>query len=115
MKLVDADEKVPMTLKPSEGDVLTFAPVTQGIAVLGCYPFFLAPGPILEVNIEEDAVHLSTMVAAGILIYCERQVLEVRRNGKVIPWEYDSRRQILSLDTRACISSGHAAYTISFE
>lgn len=115
IKIVHRNELVAITLKPGEADVFTFAPLVNGIAVLGCYPFFLAPGPILEVNIEDDAMHISTRVASGIIIYSERQILEVRRNGRTIPWEYDSRRQTLSIDSRACISSGHAAYTITFE
>jgi len=113
--IVKADEAISITLKPKQSDVLTFTPVKNGIAVLGCYSFFLTPGPITEVNIEEDSMHISSLVAAPMIIYCERQILEVRRNGTAIPWSYDFKRQTLSIDSRSHISPGHAVYSIAFE
>lgn len=115
VKLVKPNESVDITLKPNQNDVLIFAPVHQGIAVLGCSSFFLAPGPLLEVNIDDDSIHISTLMATRLLVYCERQILEVRRNGKVVPWEYDYRRHTLSIDSRARNLSGHASYNIIFE
>ncbi len=45
-----------------------------------------APRAITEVVIEEDSVHISSIIAAPLLLYCDRQVLEVRCNGRVLPW-----------------------------
>lgn len=115
IKVVRAGESLSITLKPNQSDVFTFAPVNQGIAVLGCHSFFLAPGPITEVHIEEDAMHISSMVASPLLVYCERQILEVRRNAASIPWEYDIKRKILSIDTRASSAATPSLYTIAFE
>lgn len=115
VKLVGPDEEVAITLKPHQSDVFTLAPVHNGIAVLGGCSFFLAPGPLIEVHIEEESIHISAMVSTQLLIYCERQVLEVRRDDRAIPWEYDNRRHTLSIDSRARNTPGHAAYTITFE
>lgn len=115
VKLVAPDEAVDVTLKPEQSDVFTFAPVRQGIAVLGGCSFFLAPGPVHEVLIEEDSVHVTTLASTRLLMYCERQILEVRRNGRAIPWEYDSRRCTLSIDSRRCNAPGNAFYSIAFE
>lgn len=113
--LFDYNDHFPITLKPNQSDILTFVPVKNGIAVLGCYSFFLAPGPITEVHIEEDSMHISSLVAAPMVLYCEKQILEVRCNGIVIPWEYDEKRKILSIDSRSHIEDVHSVYHIVFE
>lgn len=115
VKLVAHDEPVAITLKPTKNDVFTFAPLRSGVAVMGCYWYILAPGTISEVHIEEDSVHISSLVAAPLLLYCSRQVLEVRRDGKAIPWEHDNKRFTLSIDHRKRIVEGHALYSIIFE
>jgi raffinose synthase len=115
IKIVQPDESVAITLKPHQSDVFTFAPVHDGIAVLGGCSFFLAPGPLLDVDIEEESIHISTLVSTRILIYCERQILEVRRNGKTIPWEYESKRHILSIDSRDRDIAAFSVYIITFE
>lgn len=113
--VVSTEECIPVTLKASQSDVFTFAPIKQGIAVLGCHSFFLAPGPITEVHIEEDTMHISSLVASPLLVYCERQIFEVRRNGIAIPWEYDIKKKILSIDTKASSAATPSLYTIVFE
>lgn len=115
VKIVQPDESVAITLKPHQSDVFTFAPVHDGIAVLGGCSFFLAPGPLLDVDIEEESIHISTLVSTRLLIYCERQILEVRRNGKTIPWEYESKRHILSIDSRDRDVAAFSVYSITFE
>lgn len=115
VKLLHKEENIDITLKPRQSDVFTLAPVHNGIAILGGCSFFLSPGPIVEVHIEEDSIHITTLVSTRLLIYCERQILEVRRDDRAIPWEYDSKRCILSIDSRACREDGHALYTITFE
>lgn len=113
--VVAAGEPVAITLKPRQCDVFIFAPVIDGVAVLGCHSLFLPPGPITEVVIEDDSVHISSLIAAPLLLYCERQVLEVRCNGHVLPWGHDARRHLLSLDVRSHIEEAPAIYSITFE
>lgn len=113
--VVGARDKIAITLKAYQSDILTFAPVKHGIAVIGCYSFFLAPGPLTEVNIEEDSMHISSLVEAPLIIYCEREILEIRCNGAVVPWEYDSKRKALSIDSRSKILNTHSIYSITFE
>jgi hypothetical protein len=108
-------DKIEITLKFKGADVLTFAPVKNGLAVLGCYNFLLTPGPITEINIDEDSMHISTLAASPMMIYCEREIFEVRRNGHAIPWEYNEKRKILCLDSRSNHMNEHSVYTIVFE
>jgi hypothetical protein len=116
IKLIQRHESVAITLKPHESDVFTLAPVHSGIAVLGGCSFFLAPGPLLDVHIEEESIHITTLVPTQLLIYCERQILEVRRDGRTIPWEYDSKRHTLSVDSRVRSKvTGPSLYSITFE
>lgn len=109
------NERIDITLKWGGADVFTFAPIKNGLAVLGCYQFFLTYGPIIEVTMEEDSLHIITQIATPILIYSEREILEVRRNGHTIPWEYDEKRKILSIDSRFQSFNEHSAYSVSFE
>jgi raffinose synthase len=113
--VIKEGEHLAITLKPNESDVITFSPVKNGIAVIGCYSYFLAPGPISEVNVEENAMHISSLVAAPLIVYCERPILEVRRNNTVIPWEHDIKRNILTIDSRTHISNYYSIYSIAFE
>lgn len=112
---VERHTPIAMNLRPREADVFTFVPIIDGIAVIGCHSFFLSPGPITEVVIEDQSVHISSLIAASLLVYCERQVLEVRRHNEVVPWEYDSRRCLLSIDTRLHIEESPSIYSITFE
>lgn len=113
--LYNKKEFFKISLKPHQSDVFTFTPVENGVAVLGCYSFFLAPGPILEVNLEEDSMYITSLVAAPVIIYCEKQILEVRRNGTTIPWEYDERRKTLTLEARSHVHDQIAHYHVIFE
>jgi len=115
IKLLEKNESVAITLKSHQSDVFTLAPVRSGIAVLGGCSFFLSPGPLLEVHIDDESIHITTIISTKLLVYCERQILEVRRNGRNIPWEYESKRHILSIDSRSPCVTGHALYTITFE
>lgn len=113
--LFEADESIAITLKAHGNDIFTFAPEHNGIAVMGSYLFYLSPGPILEVIVENDSIHISSLAGAPIIIYCERDVFEVRRNGVTIPWEYDVRRKTLTIDTRSTVVNAHSHYTVTFE
>ncbi len=115
MGLVEKTAALSLKLKNGQSDVLTFAPVKKGIGVIGCYLFFLASAPIVDVAIEEDSMHISSSLCSPLLVYCERQVLEIRRGGQVIPWTLDNKRRLLSIDPRASITEIASYYTISFE
>ncbi len=110
----DSYEKIEVTLKPNHADVFTFAPIKNGVAVLGCYNFYLLRGAITEVNIDEDSIHITAWIASPMIIYCEHDVLDVRRNGAVIAWEYDEKRKILCIDSRLNHLDEHSVYSISF-
>ncbi|MFT4551604.1 MAG: hypothetical protein ACI9S8_000220 [Chlamydiales bacterium] len=112
---VSHDEKIPIKLKPNLNDVITFSPIKNGIALLGCYSFLLIQGPILDLTIGEDTIYISTVITAPLLIYCERKVLEIRRNGKIIPWDHNEKNHILSIDTRSNIEDSPSNYTVGFE
>ena len=109
------EDQLKVTLKSKQDDIVTFSPVKEGVGIIGCYPFYLAPGPILEVVLEEEELHISSLVAAPMFLYCERQILDVKRNGHAIPWEYDSVKGTLSIDSRSHIEEVHAMYHITFE
>lgn len=109
------DAIIPISLRPAQADAIIISPIRLGIAVFGCHEFYVSPGTLIDVDIEEDSVHISMIVAGPLLLYCEKQVLEVRRNGQTVPWELDSKRKILSIDAQSPIIETHATYNILFE
>ncbi|MDP1835584.1 MAG: Sip1-related alpha-galactosidase [Chlamydiales bacterium] len=113
--VITHEEKISFTLKPRESDIFTFSPLTRGIAVIGSHTFLLAPGPITEIVIEDDSIHIGSIVAAPILLYCEHQILEIKRNNEIVPWEYDYRRHLLCLDTRLHVEEIPSIYSITLE
>jgi hypothetical protein len=115
IKVIEADDNLAFTLKARECDIFTFSPITNGVAVIGCHSFFLAPGPLTEVVIEEESIHIGSIVAAPLLVYCEHQIHEVRCNNELIPWEYDNKLHLLSLDSRLQVEEIPAIYSISLE
>jgi len=113
--VMEKKQKMEITLKPNQSDIITFSPIKEGVALIGCYHFLLPPGPITEMTIEEESVHVSSLVTAPMIMYCERQILEIRRNGEVIPWEYDHEKNVLTFDSRSNLIELPAMYTITFE
>ena len=77
--------------------------------------YFSCSRGINDVDIEEECVHISAKAAAPLILYCEKEVLEVRRNDIPIPWEYDKDRKILSLDNRTQVVNSPSMYMIMFE
>ena len=108
-------QQLSITLKPNESDIYTFAPLEKGVAVFGCYPFYLAPGPVTEVNVEEDLMVIGSLVAAPLIVYCEKEIFDVRRNGSAVPWEFDNIRKILTIEARSHIVGIPSVYTIHFD
>ena len=112
---VDSEGELPIVLKPGQSDAITVTPILNGIAVIGCYPFFLASRPIMEINIDDDSLHISTTVSGPMIVYSERHILEIRRNGHAIPWAYDAKRCLLSIDSHSNIVETSSLYSIAFE
>lgn len=115
LRVVRQEEAIDVTLSANGCDIITFCPVANGVAVIGSSAFFLAPGPILETTIEEESVHVSSLVTTSMLMYCERQVLEVRRNGEVVAWDYDNQLKLLNFDINTVFHELPAMYNITFE
>lgn len=102
-------------LKNGQSDILTLAPIQEGIGVIGCHLLFLAPGLLIRVHLESESLHLTTAFAAPLLLYCERNILEIRRNGQAIPWALDPKRHLLSIDPGSEIIETPSYYTVQFE
>lgn len=109
------EDLFPITVKQNEADVMTFSPVRDGVALIGCYLFYLAAGPIQEVTLEEYSMHITSLVTAPMIMYSEKQVMEIRRNGDVVPWEYDDTKKLLTIDSRSTLREIPTVYTITFE
>ncbi|MCH1429229.1 MAG: hypothetical protein GWP59_07240 [Chlamydiales bacterium] len=109
------DERFALKLAQLEADILHFMPIKDQIAVIGCHKFFLPLAPIKEVNIEEELLHISSTVDSPLLVYCEKEVLEVHRNGRLCEWDYDSSCQLLTISGGRKCSEEDIFYTINIE
>ncbi|CCB92148.1 putative uncharacterized protein [Waddlia chondrophila 2032/99] len=111
----EKNEEFSVAVKQNEADILTFAPVRNGVALIGCYAFYVPNGPIQEITIEQESMHISSIVTSPMLMYSEKSVMEIRRNGKVIPWDYDQEKKLLVIDSRQSQSEIPTVYTLNFE
>ncbi len=113
--VIKGNEHLNITLKPEQADVFTFAPIHDGVAVLGCYSYYLAPGPVSEVSLTEDDIHIHLLVAAPLVVYCERKILDVHCDNHAVPWEYQEHRHVLSIEARQHVVNKPCCYSITFE
>lgn len=98
-----------------EADILSFSPEQKGVAVIGCPLLFLPFSPILSTQYMEDSIHIHSEVKAPLFISCSRQVLEARCEDRVIPFDYDEKKQLLTLDSGRTLSEEKCFYTVRFE
>lgn len=108
-------DEISIILEPYQADILTLMPVEDGIAVIGSPYYYLMSGPIRHVNKEAGGLHIQAWGSAPIAIYCERPVLEVKRNNEVVPWDYSSQNKLLTIDPDCIPEADRAFYTVSFE
>lgn len=111
--VVEREQQVEYRLKPQQSDVYTFAPICRDVALIGAYPYFLTAGPVKSWSVEEEVVVIRTSVAVPLLLYCDRQIFEVRRNGQAVPWDYDSKRQLLTIASKTEPSPEPSVYTVA--
>lgn len=113
--IVKREETIPIYLKKHEGEILTLAPVIHGIAILGNPHFYIMAACLNKISTGEDSIHIQSEVAAPLLIYSEREILEVRRDNLVVPWDYDSRTFLLLIEGERETEEGSCFYTVTFE
>ena len=98
-----------------EPDIFTFAPIVDGVGLLGHPHFYLAPGPIQEMRHDDEAIHISSQVTGPLLLYCTRNVLEIRCNGEVVPWGHDRTTGRLVICAGRPLIEQPSLYTLAFE
>jgi len=60
-------------------------------------------------------MHITSIVTSPMLMYSEQKVMDIRRNGQPIPWDYDKEKKLLVIDSRRSQSEITTVYTINFE
>ena len=103
-----------MLLPVEESDTVSFAPLEERIAVIGSPRLFVPPAPLVSCNLQEETLLITTSITTPLLLYCERPVLEIKRNGQTIPWTKD-RRHLLTIDGKGALTEAPAHTTIAFE
>ncbi len=97
-----------------EVEIFTVAPLQSGVAVFGSPLFYVMPGTIVEVDVEPEVVNVMTKIEGAFIAYSERDILEVRRNGKTVPWGYDPVTKILEVDEIEQLTVNPTHYSIAF-
>lgn len=106
------DESIEFTLNPHEADLFTFAPIEKGAALMGCPDYFLPSGPVNEFVFDKETLHIATELPINLLLYIEREILEIRQNGKLIPFDHDTRNKLLHLPLNTQLPPIPAFYTL---
>jgi len=111
---VQRGDQLALSVRPRQPDIYTFAPIRRGIAVIGCHLFFLSRATVTDFEVEDEAVYLRSLVAGPTLLFCPRELLEVRRNGDVVGWDQDAETGLLVIDTRNQAIEMECYYTLIF-
>ncbi len=109
------EEQIRCRLKPLQSDIWTFSPISRGIAVIGFTQLFLLGAGVEKVSLDENYLHLSLSMYGPLLVYSERKILEVRRQGEVVPWDYDEERFLLLIDESAALTEQSTELSVYFE
>ncbi len=96
-------------------DVLSIIPIEREVAIIGCPKLFIPNGPILKTTIDEESMHISSQITSSLLLYCERAIHEIRRNGALIPWSHDRDRSLLSIDMQSPLIERPSQTILIFE
>lgn len=92
------EDPIPFQLKVGESEVFTLAPIQEEIAVIGHINFLMPAAMIRHITYGNQIFSIQTEVKAPILIYSEREVLQVQCDQSLVPFDYDCRTKILKID-----------------
>jgi hypothetical protein len=109
------NETIEIKLKPYSSDIISFSPVISGVALIGYHRLFIPYSPIIEYQHLEDAFHFQSLITSPMLLYCEKEILEISCNGKVVPWDYESENKILKIHSKRSMSEELSLYSLLFE
>jgi hypothetical protein len=104
-----------INLMPKKGDLFTFVPVVQNVAVIGTPTLFLPQATVKNVEVEEEEATFWMEVTGPVVVATSRPILEVRRDGKVVPWDFDRKRGLLTIEPAIAVSQQEALYHLIFE
>lgn len=110
-----ADDEILVKLKPFQADIFHFFPIQNQTAVIGCHKFFLPSAGIQQVSIEDEFIHVSSKVTGPLLVYCEKEVIEVHRDGKLVEWDFDQKLSLLSIEGAKNVEEKESFYIIRVE
>jgi hypothetical protein len=113
--LCSASEQIQTSLDQCMSDVFTFAPIKNGVAVLGSLDYFLMPGPIKDLHVSEEAVTIHVLENTSLFLYSEKAVYDVKYNSRSVPWEYDRRNKTLHISSMKRRSKKKGMVRVTFE
>lgn len=113
--LFEKGESCPVRLGQKEGDVFTLIPVEKGVALIGTKGLFLPGRGVMEARIGEEEMNFSMKVSGPVVLYSEDPALEVRKNGKAVPWDYDRKGRLLTIEPELKSSGIECSYHIVFD
>jgi raffinose synthase len=113
--IMNKNDQKSIRLKPYQSDTIIFSPLINGVSFIGCHQLFIPNSPIIEIHHLEESLHFQSLIYSPILLYCEKEVLEIKCNDKVIPWDYDHEKNMLTINNKSNIIEQHSQYTITFD
>jgi hypothetical protein len=111
---IQKKQPLKICIKPLHSDLISLIPYQQNVVIIGHFTLALPLAYIDKINLEDDELHFYSSIKGPILIYCEREVLEITRNNKLIPWNHDSKNHLLTLHQRCINKTSESHYTVIF-
>lgn len=108
-------ECLEISLGSRRADLYTAMPIEKGVCILGTATLYLPASTVGEVQVEDEEVSFTMKVTGPVALFCQKDVLEVRRNGKVVPWDFDSKRSLVTIEPDSVVVGMESAYHLIFE
>jgi hypothetical protein len=111
----ESGEIFSLTLSQKMGDLITFFSASTGFFVIGTPTLFLPHATVEKVELAEEGATFSLDVRGPVVVYTTFKVMEVKRDGKMVPWDYDPKRSLLMIEPTLDLTAHPSSYQLTFD
>lgn len=90
LRVMQREERIPVTLKPLECELFTVVPIENGIAPIGLVEMFNSAYCVNAMTANPDFTGFNLRVGGSMLVWCEKPPVRVEIEGEPIDFAYDS-------------------------
>jgi len=100
-KVIRSGEKIAVALKRTEFDIITFAPIDDGFAVIGLTNKMNSGATVRNIEKADGQYCMNVDATGELLIYCEKDIESISADGKALQFTENEGFVSISVD-KAC-------------